>query len=36
VVEAEDPAGIKLKIHLKGPAMADVASLARMLWGPKP
>ena len=31
-VEAEDGAGTKLRIHLKGGAIADLTALARMLW----
>jgi hypothetical protein len=32
LLEAEDQAGRKLRIHLKGPATAQAASLGRMLW----
>jgi len=32
ILEAEDPAGRKLRIHLKGSATAQAASLGRMLW----
>jgi len=32
VLEAEDQAGRKLRIHLKGPATAQAAALGRLLW----
>jgi len=32
LVEAEDEAGRKLRIHLKGPATSQAVSLSRMLW----
>jgi hypothetical protein len=32
LVEAEDRLGTRLRIHLKGPATAQAASLTRMLW----
>jgi hypothetical protein len=32
ILEAEDQAGRKLRIHLKGEATAQAASLGRMLW----
>lgn len=32
LLEAEDQAGRKLRIHLKGPATAQAASLGRLLW----
>jgi hypothetical protein len=32
VLEAEDQSGRKLRIHLKGPATAQAATLGRMLW----
>jgi hypothetical protein len=33
ILEAEDGDGHKLRIHLKGEAISQVASLGRMLWG---
>jgi hypothetical protein len=35
ILEAEDQAGRKLRVHLKGSATAQAASLGRMLWGCK-
>lgn len=32
IMEAEDGAGTKLKIHLKGGATADLVALSRALW----
>jgi hypothetical protein len=32
ILEAEDGSGRKLRIHLKGPATAQVAALGRLLW----
>jgi hypothetical protein len=32
LLEAEDQAGRKLRIHLKGPATSQAASLGRLLW----
>ena len=32
ILEAEDESGRKLRIHLKGPATAQAASLGRLLW----
>jgi len=32
ILEAEDHSGRKLRIHLKGPATAQAASLGRLLW----
>ena len=32
ILEVEDHSGRKLRIHLKGPATAQAASLGRMLW----
>jgi hypothetical protein len=32
ILEAEDPAGRKVRIHLKGQATAQAGSLGRMLW----
>jgi hypothetical protein len=32
LLEAEDHSGRKLRIHLKGPATAQAATLGRMLW----
>jgi len=34
VLEVEDGQGAKLRIHLKGAATADLASLTRVLWRP--
>lgn len=36
ILEAEDQAGRKLRVHLKGSATAQAASLGRMLWGSQP
>jgi hypothetical protein len=33
ILEAEDQAGRKLRVHLKGSATAQAVSLGRMLWG---
>jgi hypothetical protein len=33
ILEAEDQVGRKLRVHLKGSATAQAASLGRMLWG---
>jgi len=33
VVELEDAAGAKMRIHLKGVEVPDVASLSRSFWG---
>lgn len=32
ILEAEDPVGKKLRIHLKGEATSQAVSLGRMLW----
>ena len=32
ILEAEEQSGRKLRIHLKGPATAQAASLGRLLW----
>jgi hypothetical protein len=32
ILEAEEQSGRKLRIHLKGPATAQAASLSRLLW----
>lgn len=32
LLEAEEQSGRKLRIHLKGPAAAQAASLSRLLW----
>jgi len=32
ILEAEERSGRKLRIHLKGPAAAQAASLGRLLW----
>lgn len=36
VLEAEDQAGRKLRVHLKGSATTQAESLGRMLWGSQP
>ena len=36
ILEAEDQAGRKLRIHLKGPATAQANSLGRLLWKGEP
>ena len=36
ILEAEDCRGRKLRVHLKGSATAQAASLAPMLWGSQP
>ena len=33
VVELEDPGGAKMRLHLKGGAVPDVAVLVRSFWG---
>jgi len=33
ILEAEAPGGRKLRVHLKGSATGQAASLGRMLWG---
>ena len=33
IVELEDPGGAKMRLHLKGGAVPDVAALARSFWG---
>jgi hypothetical protein len=33
ILEAEDQTGRKLRVHLKGSATAQAASLGQMLWG---
>jgi hypothetical protein len=33
ILEAEDLSGRKLRVHLKGSATSQAASLGRMLWG---
>jgi hypothetical protein len=33
ILEAEDQSGRKLRVHLKGSATAQAASLGRMMWG---
>lgn len=36
ILEAEDPSGTKLRIHLKAEATAQALSLGRMLWRDTP
>ncbi len=36
ILEAEDQAGRKVRIHLKGPATAQAALLGRLLWKGEP
>jgi len=33
IVELEDPGGAKMRLHLEGGAVPDVAALARSFWG---
>ena len=35
-VELEDAAGAKMRVHLKGTAMPDLAALSRSFWNPGP
>ena len=34
IVELEDAAGAKMRVHLKGAAMPDLAALSRSFWNP--